>query len=82
MTIRKEMKMTGAQIIVTPNGEELVVLSRAEYDALVAAAAAAEEEAADIAMYDARKADLVEGRSFVLPLEISAAVLRGDTLLK
>ncbi len=74
--------MAAAQIIVTPNGEELVILPRAEYDALVEAAAEAEEEAADIAMYDARKADLFEGRAFVLPLEVTAATLRGDTLLK
>ncbi|MHB8885854.1 MAG: helix-turn-helix domain-containing protein [Methylovirgula sp.] len=74
--------MPGPQIIVTPNGEELVVLPRADYDALIEAAAAAEEDASDIEIYDARKDDLAAGRNFVLPPEVSAAMLRGDTLLK
>ena len=74
--------MPGPQIIVTPNGEELVLLSRAEYAALVEAATNAPEDEADVAIYDARKADLAAGRDFVLPAEVSAAMLRGDTLLK
>ena len=70
------------QIITTPKGEELVVLTRAEYDALVAAAEAADEDEADIAIYDARKAELSAGRDERLPAEVSAAMLRGDSLLK
>ncbi|MGA2492062.1 MAG: helix-turn-helix transcriptional regulator [Roseiarcus sp.] len=46
------------QTITTPAGDELVVLPRAEYDALLAVAAAR------------------------LPPEVSAAMLRGDSLLK
>ena len=42
------------QIITASNGEELVVLTRAEYELLVDAA----EELADIAALDAAKADL------------------------
>lgn len=41
------------QIITASNGEELVVLTRAEYEVLVEAA----EELADIAAFDAAKAD-------------------------
>ena len=74
--------MSNPQIIKTPDGHELVVLSREEYDALVEAASEAEENAADIAIYDARKADLASGRNSILPPEVSAAILRGDTLLK
>ena len=74
--------MTSPQIIKTPGGEELVVLPRAEYEALVAAAADAEEDYADAAIYDARKADLKAGADDRLPPEISAAILRGDSLLK
>ena len=47
--------MNEPQIIRTAAGEELVVLSRAEYDALVAAADEATEDEEDIAIYDARK---------------------------
>ncbi|GAC1335172.1 MAG: hypothetical protein NVSMB26_19150 [Beijerinckiaceae bacterium] len=70
--------MGDAQIIRTPNGDELVVLPRAEYDALLAAA----EMADDIAIYDARKADLAAERDEPLPAEVSAALLRGDGLLR
>jgi hypothetical protein len=72
--------MSAPQIIRTPSGEELVVLPRAEYDALLARADEA-EDANDLAIYDARKAELVAG-GVVLPLEVSAAVLRGESRLK
>jgi len=74
--------MQKIQIITTPAGEELVVIPRADYDALVAAATEAEEDAADIAIYDERKAELAAGRDERLPPEVSAALLRGDSLLK
>ena len=64
--------------IVTPGGEELVLLPRADYEALVERATEAEEDAADIAIYDARRA---EG-SPTLPADVSMAVLRGDSRLK
>ncbi len=51
-------------------------------DALIEAASEAAEDAADIAMYDSRKADLAAGRDAILPAEVSAAMLRGDSLLK
>ena len=76
--------MSAPQIIRTPNGEELVVLSRAEYEALVERAEHADneaEDAADVATYDARKTELAAG-GVVLPPEVSAAVLRGDSRLK
>lgn len=69
------------QFIRTPSGEELVVLTRADYDALVEALAEAEEDAADLAVYDARKADLA-GSGDALPLPVSAAILRGARLLE
>jgi hypothetical protein len=53
--------MTEPQIIRTPSGEELVVLTRADYDALLAAAEM-HEDLGDVAIYDARKADLAAGR--------------------
>ncbi|MCI0735642.1 MAG: helix-turn-helix transcriptional regulator [Beijerinckiaceae bacterium] len=74
--------MANAQIIKTPGDGELVVLSRSEYDALVAAASEAEEEAADIAIFDRRKAGLAAGRDAMLPAEVCAAMLRGMSLLK
>ena len=73
--------MSPPQIIRTPNGEELVVLPRAEYEALVERADHETEDAEDVAVYDARKADLAAG-GVVLPPEVSAAILRGESRLK
>ena len=70
--------MSGPQIIRPPNGEELVVLPRAEYEALVERADHEAEDADDVAIYDARKA----AGGGVLPPEVSAAILRGETRLK
>lgn len=74
--------MTEPQIIKTSTGAELVVIPREDYEALLARAADADEDEADIAIYDARKAELAEGKADLLPPEVSAALLRGDTRLK
>jgi hypothetical protein len=73
--------MSAPQIIRTPGGEEMVVLPRAEYEALLARADHDAEDADDVAIYDARKAELAAGGG-VLPPEVSAAILRGDSRLK
>ncbi|HEX3972421.1 MAG TPA: helix-turn-helix transcriptional regulator [Stellaceae bacterium] len=74
--------MSALQIIRTPGGEELVVLPRAEYEALLDRADhEAAEDADDVAIYDARKAELAAG-GVVLPPEVSAAILRGENRLK
>lgn len=73
--------MSGPQIIRTPSGEELVVLPRAEYEALVERADHGAEDAEDVAIYDARKVELAAGGG-MLPPEISAAILRGESRLK
>lgn len=73
------------QTITTPRGDEMVVISKAEYDALVAAAnirAEAEEDADDLAIYDARKAELQAGSVGVLPAEVSMALMKGETRIK
>lgn len=66
------------QTIKTPSGDELVVLSRAEYDKLARLAAEAEEDAADVAIYDARK----PGKEAVLPADVTMAMLKGENRLK
>jgi len=74
--------MPDLQIIHAPNGDEMVVLSRADYDQLVARLDDAEEDQADAAMYIARKAALEAGTDFLLPAEVSAFILKGDSLLR
>jgi predicted transcriptional regulator len=56
----------------------LVVLPRAEYEALVERAAEADEDAFDVAIYDARRAEA----SPVLPADVSMAMLRGESRLR
>ena len=73
--------MRSPQIIRTPDGEELVVLPRADYEALVERADHEAEDAEDVAIYDARKAELAAGGG-ILPAKVSAAILRGDSRLK
>jgi DNA-binding XRE family transcriptional regulator len=77
--------MGKVQIIRTPGGEELVVLPRADYEALLAGAATGgedDEDAADVAVFDARMAELAAGRDALLPPEVSAALLRGSSLVR
>ncbi|PSJ64941.1 helix-turn-helix domain-containing protein [Kumtagia ephedrae] len=74
--------MSDVQIIHSPSGDELVVLPRAEYEALVAAAADTDEDAADIAMYDARKGELAGDPNPHLPAEVSSLLLHGHTRLQ
>ena len=53
--------MSAPQIIRAPSGEELVVLPRAEYEALLERADDEAEYIDDVAIYDARKAELAAG---------------------
>jgi hypothetical protein len=54
---------------------------RDEYEALLERADRETEDADDVAIYDARKAELAAG-GVVLPPEVSAAILRGESRLK
>lgn len=75
--------MADPQFIRTASGEELVVLTRADYDALIEALAEAEEDAADVAVYDARKAEIAGATDGdVMPPAVTAALLRGARLLE
>lgn len=73
--------MGAVQIIRSPSGEEMVVLPRAEYEALLAAASP-EEDADDVAIYDARKAALAGEAQGRLPAEVCALLLRSNSRLK
>jgi DNA-binding XRE family transcriptional regulator len=59
-----------------------VVLTRAEYDSLVAAAAPYDEDEDDAAIFDERMAELAAGHDARLPPQVTSAMLRGDSLLK
>ena len=70
------------QTIRAPSGEELIVLTRAEFDALIAAVADQLEDADDAAVFDERTAALQNGQDARLPAEVSAAMLSDDSLLR
>jgi len=69
------------QTLKTSAGEELVVISRAEFDRLCALAAEAEEDAVDIAAYDAAKAEFQTGGSIAFPTDLSALLLKHKSRL-
>ena len=72
--------MNAPQIIKTSTGEELVVIPKADYEALLHAAEEAMEDAADVAIYDERKAELKTEKP--LPVDVTMDILRGASRLK
>jgi hypothetical protein len=71
------------QIIRTDNGEELVVLPRGEYEALVHRADAALTEDVGMARVVARSnAALAAGQDVELPAEVAEAIARGESPLR
>lgn len=72
--------MGQVRFILSPEGEELAVLPRADYETLIAGFYDEDED--DIAIYDQRKAEPAESNDGVLPVEVSALLLKGDSRLK
>lgn len=62
----------------SPSGDEMVVLSRAEYDALVEAA----EMLADVAAYDRAKARIAAGEDEIIPAEFVYRMMDGESPLR
>lgn len=68
------------QVITSPAGEEMVVVPKSEFDAILSRVAELDEDEADVAIYDARKAELTEANK--LPAEVSMFMLRGDSRIR
>ncbi|MFZ5668704.1 MAG: helix-turn-helix domain-containing protein [Pseudomonadota bacterium] len=66
------------QTFKTPSGEEMVVLSRAEYDRLLAAA----EAASDVAAFDEATAALATGVEEAVPAAFVHAMIEGESLVR
>ena len=66
------------QFFTTPQGEDMAILAKADYETLLALAAEIDEDETDIALYDARKAE----QSPALPKEITSLMSQGMSLLK
>jgi hypothetical protein len=69
------------QFFKTPSGEEMAILSRADFERMAALAAEAEEDAADHAVALERKAALDAGEDAPLPAEVSEMLLKGASYL-
>lgn len=65
----------GIQTITTPAGEQMVVMPRSEYDALIAQRDEAFEDGADAAAFDAAM-NAMQPQD-ILPADITAAILKG-----
>jgi DNA-binding XRE family transcriptional regulator len=63
-------------------GAEMVLLTRAEFDALMELVEDAEEDAELSAIYVQRMADLKAGYDVILPVEVSARCRKGESLLR
>jgi DNA-binding XRE family transcriptional regulator len=69
-----------AQTIRTPSGEEMVLIPKAVFDELRDAIAESEEDADDVAIYDARKAEIAACPP--MPAEVTMALLKGERRIK
>lgn len=70
--------MSKLSTFTTPGGEEMVVLSRVDFDRLVVAS----EDLADVAAYDEAKARLASGDDELVPSEVVDALLRGENPIR
>ena len=68
--------------LISIEGAEMVLLTRAEFEAMMEIVVEAEEDAADAEIFRERKAALDAGYTVVLPAEVSARVLKGEGLLR
>ena len=66
--------MTALSTFTTPGGEEMVVISRQDFDLLMTAS----EDLADIAAFDQAKARLAAGEDELVPATIVDAILGGE----
>ena len=66
------------QFVTTPSGDDMALLPRKDYEALLERLAELEEDENDLAVYDARKAEL----NPALPADLSKRIVQGDSLLK
>lgn len=72
--------MAQVRFFLSPEGEELAVLPRADYEALIGGFY--DEDDDDVALYDRRKAELAAGNDSVLPEEVSNLLIKGFSRLK
>ena len=70
--------MNTLSTFTTPGGEEMVVLSRRDFDRLVAAS----EDLADLAAYDETKARLASGEDELVPAAVVDAILNGENPIR
>ena len=70
--------MSKHSTFTTPGGEEMVVLSRADFDRLVGAS----DDLADVLAYDEAKARLASGEDELVPSAVVDAILAGENPIR
>jgi DNA-binding XRE family transcriptional regulator len=70
------------QFITTPGGEELAVLSRADYERFAALAEETEEDIGTARVVDRALSQLERGEEIVLPAEVSDRIANGESPLR
>jgi ribosome-binding protein aMBF1 (putative translation factor) len=74
----ERLEMGAATHFITPSGEEMVILSRADYDRLVEAV----EEREDLAAYDEAKRKLASGEEEMLPSAMVDRLIAGENAVR
>jgi len=60
MKLSDDPMRPNVQVIFSPSGEEMIVMSKADFDAMLAAVDALEDQR-DVEMYDHRKSEMADG---------------------
>jgi DNA-binding XRE family transcriptional regulator len=76
----KTMRKTNVQFIRSPGGEEMAVLARTDYEALLARAA--DEDTGTARIVDRSRKAIADGREVVLPKGVVDRIAAGENRIK
>ena len=80
--MKSKVAGTNVQFIQTPEGHDLAVLPRKDYDSLMAIAAEARDDAVDANVIKASLDNIKRGREIILPRIVMARLDAGDNAVR
>ena len=80
--MKSKVAGTNVQFIQTPEGDDLAVLPRKDYDRLMAIAAEARDDAVDANVIKASLDNIKRGREIILPRIVMARLDAGDNAVR
>ena len=80
--MKSKVARTNVQFIQTPEGDDLAVLPRKDYDRLMAIAAEARDDAVDANVIKASLDNIKRGREIILPRIVMARLDAGDNAVR